>query len=112
MHFSERFRVVGADGQERYLGATKLSDELEAIEICAVPGVVDTAPLMFQNETAVTTVMVPERARAPVIRWSESYFPIAMAEAFPPFEFHDAFESQIMGEIADPPGHHPELRVR
>ena len=55
----EGFGVVSADRQQGDFRATDLADFLEAIEISAIPGMVDFPALMFEHEASVTPVAIP-----------------------------------------------------
>jgi hypothetical protein len=42
----------------------------------------------------------------------EGDFPVVVRKTFPPFEFDNAFEAEIRGEVADAPGHDADFRMR
>ena len=111
MDFAERVRVICADGQQGDLRRLAASDFFEAVEVGAVAGVIKTAALVFQNKSAIAAMLVAQSPRAPMFAGRQRDFPIVMREAFPPFQFDDAFEAEVEGQIADAPGHDADFRV-
>src|SRR5436190_12691411 len=104
--------MVRADRQQGDLGPAISSYVLEPIEIGAVPRVVNSPPLMFQNEAAVATVTVPQYTSTPMFAGRQSDRPIPMRKAFPPFQFDDAAKTEIVREVAHAPRHQRNLWMR
>ena len=104
--------MIRTDGQQGNFRADAAADFFEAVEVGAVAGVIDAAALVFEDEAAVAAVLIVQRARAPVFTGNEGDFPIVVRKAFPPFEFDDALEAEVEGEVANAPGHDGDFRVR
>src|SRR6267142_2916403 len=109
---TEGIWMVRADRQERDLWRAVFANLFESIEIGAVSRMVNPPSLMFQQEATVAPVMISKRARPPVFAGREGHFPITVREALPPFQFDHAGKAQIVSQIADPPGHDPNLWMR
>src|SRR5438132_3327196 len=105
-------RKVGADGQQGDLWFEPRAHFLESVKIGAVAGVINAAAFMFQNETAVAAMIVPQQARAPVFAGGQRHFPVASGKALPPFEFDHALKTQAVGKVAHAPGHYGDFRMR
>jgi len=112
VNFAERMRMVRADRQQRDLRRHAAADFLEAVEVRAVSGVVDATSLMFQNEPAVTTMMIAQSPRAPMFARRQRHFPVLVTNALPPFQFNDAFEAKIERKVANSPRHDGNFRLR
>ena len=104
--------MICADGQQRNLGRELFADSSETFKIRTVTGVINAATLVFKNETAITAMMVAQGACAPVFARSERHLPVLVPETFPPIEFDDSFETEVVSEIAHAPGHHTDFRMR
>ncbi len=110
--FAKGIGVVRADGQQGDLGRDAAADFFEAVEVGAVAGVIDAAPLVFEDESAVAAVLIAQGARAPVFAGSERDFPVVVRKTFPPVKFDDAFEAEVEREVANAPGHDADFRMR
>ena len=90
---------------ERGRAVVAPADFLETIEVGAVPGVINAPPFVFEYESPVAAVVIPQHARAPMPAWGQDELPIRVLETFPPFEFDDAAEAQTAGQVTHSPGH-------
>src|SRR5215472_976690 len=106
VNMPEGLGMVGTDGQERYLGAAFAPNVLESFEISAVPGMVDLAPLMFEDEPPITSMMIAQHSGSPVLTRRECYLPSVMNETVPPLQFDDSSKAEVMSQIPHPPGHY------
>src|SRR5581483_1309956 len=63
---AEGIRKIGANGQQRQFGGANLADFLKAIKISTVTCMINTPPLVFEGKTAVSPMMIPQDASAPM----------------------------------------------
>ena len=107
---AEGFWVVGPDGQQGQLGLEALADFMEPGEIGGIARVINRAPAVLQDEPAPAPVFISQGPGSPVLGRNEGHLPVVVAEAFPPFQFDDAAETQTLGQGRAAPGHHGDLR--
>src|SRR5437016_4560624 len=109
---AKRFRVVGADRQQRDLGPRQLSDLFKAFEIGAVAGVINPPPLMLQNEPAISPMKIAQDPCSPMLGRSEGHPPVVMRKTLPPVQLNDAAKSQVISQVANAPRHDRDLGMR
>jgi hypothetical protein len=112
VHVFEVFRAIGADGEEGDFGFEVVADVFKAFEVGAVTGVINFASLVFEDEAAITTMAIPECAGTPVFAGSERDLPISVGKTLPPIELDDAFEAEVVREVAHAPGHDADFGMR
>lgn len=81
---AKRVGKISSNRQKSYFRRKSLPDFLEAVEIGAVPGVINLPSLMLKNKTAISAMVIPKRSRTPVLARSERNRPVCMRKTFPP----------------------------
>ena len=57
-------------------------------------------------------MLVVQRPRAPMFARRERHLPVALRKTFPPFQFDDAAEAEIVREVADAARHDADFGMR
>ena len=111
MDLAKGFGMIGADWQQSDLRTTSAAYFLEAVKISAVARMINSPALMLENKAAKAPVMVAQNTSAPMFTGRESDAPILVNKGFPPFEFDDALEAEVMSQVAHSPGHNTDFRM-
>lgn len=106
---AKRIGEIGPDGKHRHFGRTGLADFPETAKVGAVPRVINSPPLVFDQKTPVSAVNIAQDARTPVLGRRQGDFPACMGEAFPPLQFDNAAEAKVLGQIPHAPGNDGDL---